>query len=846
MSIERDPPSRESEPPAPDLVALCLDRLEREGPRALEELCREHPREAADLRARVAQLEAYGLVGRPPERIPERVGEFRLVARIGGGGMGVVYEAEPEGLGRRVALKVVRPGQVHVPGARERFRREVDVLARLRHPGIVPVYAGGRDGDVPYVAMELVRGATLQEALDEFPGRGDADSGVTATSRHRARLAGRDLRAAVRAVVARRDDPGAPPVRRPTPSPSAARRVDDAVPPLYSGSWISACVRIARHVAAALEHAHGEGVLHRDVKPSNVMLTDDGRVLLLDFGLAAAEGSVRLTGSGQTLGSPAYMSPEQMRGEHAAVDARADVYALGVTLYESLTLHQPFAAPSVERTARLVLAAHPPAPRALNPAVPRDVETVVLAALEPDAARRYAGAAAFGADLDALLELRPIAVRRPGPWLRVRRFAQRRPALATAGLFGVLLAGAGPIGGELNRLRSVDAIRAARDQSERDFQASLTAIGHVLRELASDELEDVPRMQRARLVAIDRALGLFAALERDRPDEELLLFEGAALHGSRGDVLRDLGRPDEALVECEAALRLRRRLAERADDPARDVRVAEALGRVGGALAAMGRHAEALPPHAERIELLRSVGERSPERIEWRRDLALALTELGEAQLELGRTDEAEGALGEALELVAADPAERSDDADSASLEGRVCGDLALLARARGELDAALAWAGRAVDAHRAAEAGEPGRRRHAYDVAAARGAWGQAFLDRGRFEEAEAEFAAALAALDELLRDFPDAVRYRALRSRQLEASGVGLAQRGRLDEARALFEERVAELDRLCELAPERVDLRDESARALLNLATASVDLGRTEETLALLDRCDARLLP
>jgi len=838
---------------------MCLDRMEHEGPSALQALCDEHPAHADKLRARIAQLGAFGLAGeQPADDVPERLGQFRLLARLGGGGMGVVYAAEQDGLQRRVALKLVRPGTMYFPGARERFRREVDVLARLQHPGIVPIYAGGEENGVPYLAMELVRGATLEEALAEL----SAGSGAREPAREPARLAGRDLLAAVHAVVARRAAAAAgtagatrtaasgPPrsassVASPLPGMRDTSGATPAVPALFAGNWVSTCVRLAQHVAEALAHAHEQGVLHRDIKPSNVMLTPEGRVLLLDFGLASAEGSVRLTGSGQPLGSPAYMSPEQVRGERDAADGRADVWSLGVTLYEALTLHQPFVTDSIAHTSRLVLAANPPAPRTRNPAIPPDLETVVLAAMERDAARRYAGPAEFALDLHNVLELRPITVRPPTTARRLLRWTQRRPALATACVLGGLLLVAGPLGWELKRRESMDVLLAARDQSERNFQAALSAIGHVLRDVATEELEDVPRMQRARLVAIDRALELFPQLERDRPDDEAVLAERAELHESRGDILRDLGRAVDALPEFDAAVALRRRLAERHADPEHAVRLSGSIDRAAKVRFAIGRPAEALPFHEEGIALLREACAQRPETRAWARALALALANLGETLRELDRVDESRAALDEALGHAVAVRLAQPGDAEAAWTEGRVCNDLATLLVNADQYAAAEPWARRSLEAYAAARVAAPERRFYAFDVTTGHLLLTMSLLGLARHEEGEAQARTGMALLDELLRDYPDAVRYREQRSRLLEQLGLSAGRTGRADEAVAILKARLAELDEACRLAPERADLAYEDCQALSNLAVALLDAhGDPDEILALLERGEQRL--
>ncbi len=826
-----------------DLVALCLERMEREGPQALDALCRQHPEQAARLRVRVGNLRALGLSGEPTASAPERLGEFSLLARLGGGGMGVVHAARQAGLDRLVAVKLMRPGTLHLEGARERFRREVGVLARLSHPGIVPVHAGGEVDGVPFMAMELVRGATLDEALAELSRRrgGTPDP---------ARLSGRDLLAAVQAVVARRDAvlaaAGVPRVDAPesgAPPPSSARGSGGPeTARLYAESWVTTCVRLVLRLAEALAHAHAQGVLHRDIKPSNVMLTPDGRVLLLDFGLAAAEGSLRLTGSGEPLGSPAYMSPEQVRGERGEIDARADVYGLGLTLYEALTLHQPFVTDDAERTRRLVLAARPLALRAVNAAVPRDVEIAVQAAMDLDPRRRYASAESLARDLSNILELRPIEARPPGAALRLRRWTQRRPALATACVLGALLLVAGPLGWELNRRRSLEVVSAARDQTERNFRAALSAIGHVLRDIATEELHDVPRMQQARLVAIDRALELFPELERDRPDDPLVLGERAELHAARAAVLRDLGRTADALAEFQHEVALRRRLAEGAGE---DRRVALAGALLGEAKAqhALGRNERALPAYDEALSLLRAACAAAPDDAARSGALVEALADLSETQRDTGLFDAARATLDEAVVL--AERTARPDDARALARQARVCAEMYRLLDFRSQYAEAVPWAQRTLAACEMAAAAAPGKRAFAAAVAGGYHAVAQSLINNGRFDEGDAAARAGLAVLDALLRDYPDVRHYRDERSRLADLLGISAGRRGRSDEAVAVFAERVAETDAACLAEPERADLAVHGAEALNNYATALIDSReRFDEAALLVERGLARV--
>ncbi len=380
-----------------DLVVECLDRMESEGDSALEALCSSHPEHAAQLSSRIRTLRVAGLIQSPGATasgaFPDRLGDFELLDRLGAGGIGVVYRARQTSLGREVALKLIRPEHLYFEGARERFRREVEATARLQHPGIVPIHMVGEERGVPYFAMELVDGLSLGDVLEKLAGREPTS------------LVGTDLSTSL---------PG------------------EGAPLLFDGAWWECVARVVREVAEALEHAHRRGILHRDLKPSNMMVTRSGRVLLVDFGLSSRHGAKRLTQSGSHLGSMPYMAPESAAGGVGGGDARSDVYSLGASLYEALTLSLPFAAPSAPDMLRQISEGRVEALRRRNPSIPRDLQVVCLTAMEHDRARRYPTAAAFASDLTRVLERRPIEARPAGVFLRLARFRERRPAHAAA------------------------------------------------------------------------------------------------------------------------------------------------------------------------------------------------------------------------------------------------------------------------------------------------------------------------------------------------------------------------------------------------------------------------------
>ncbi len=341
------------------------------------------------------------------------IGPYAIVRELGRGGMGVVFEAIEQPLGRRVALKVLPSQFLQNAAARARFRREAELAARLDHPGIATVFGTGVAGDRPWIAMRFVSGETLAHAIGRAREDGSRIARLQAT-----RAEAREPALAVADCIAR--------------------------------------------VARALAAAHAQGVIHRDVKPSNVIVSPDGAPVLVDFGLAIPEEATgaSVTRTGDTAGTPAYIAPELVSGERARPDAQSDVYALGVTLYECLCLQRPFDGPTPVALYRAIATSSATDVRSLNPVVPRDLAVVVATAMERDRARRYASAAALAEDLEACVAQRPIRARPLPLHGRLSRWMRREPR--QAGLAGALLAAvlvAAVLGG--NWWASRDEVRAA-------------------------------------------------------------------------------------------------------------------------------------------------------------------------------------------------------------------------------------------------------------------------------------------------------------------------------------------------------------------------------------------------
>lgn len=407
---------------ADDFVA----RLRRGERPSIDEYADRHPEYSAKIRAVFSALQIVenlkpaanvgaGFPEFPADRpdslrkTPTVVGDYTIIREIGRGGMGVVYEAEHRSLQRRVALKLLRPNDIHDPRARERFRREAQTAAQLHHTNIVPVYEVGESDDSFYYAMQYINGRGIDRILDQLN-----------------RLSG--------------DQTSPLPESQPNePLSSAARAAGMAY-------W-RAVARIGIQAAEALEYAHKRNVLHRDIKPSNLLLDGDGAVWITDFGLAKAAGTDargddKLTQTGDIVGTIRYLSPERLQGRG---DRRSDVYGLGITLYELLTRRPAFSGPDHVDLLQQVARIEPPRPRSIDRRIPRDLETIVLKACQKEPGRRYQTAVELADDLKRFLEMRPILARDTTRLERAWWWCRRNPAVAIslisiAGLL-VLLAG---------------------------------------------------------------------------------------------------------------------------------------------------------------------------------------------------------------------------------------------------------------------------------------------------------------------------------------------------------------------------------------------------------------------
>lgn len=378
---------------------------------------------------------------------PRQVGDYRLLREIGRGGMGIVYEAEQASLGRHVAVKVLLPHSVRDPRHVQRFQREARAAARLHHTNIVPVFGIGEHEGMSYYVMQFIHGQGLDRVLEELRRLRDNASVSTAKPLPQQASDSFSVEAVTESFVR-----GEVPAQPREPKSSMTAEIADVVPhevrpPLSDSSEISgpdsggsatslrqtgspywqSVARIGVQVAEALDYAVKQGVQHRDIKPSNLLLDTRGTVWVADFGLAKATDNADLTETGDIIGTLRYMAPERLHGDS---DARGDLYSLGITLYELLTLRPAFRETDRVRLVHLVANDDPPPPRAVDPHIPSDLETVVLKATTKSPADRYQTAAEMAADLRRFLEDKPIQARRAGWAERTWRWCRRNPRVA--------------------------------------------------------------------------------------------------------------------------------------------------------------------------------------------------------------------------------------------------------------------------------------------------------------------------------------------------------------------------------------------------------------------------------
>jgi len=423
------------------VISEIVDAVRADTFPGLSVYCERYPDLADDLRALTPTLIALEQARTAEAAFTERaaqgvveplpvaghsLGDFQIVREIGRGGMGIVYEAIDPSVPRRVAVKAIAPWMSQNSRPVERFQSEARMIAKLRHPHIVPLLSVGRDQRSLYLVMPLIEGCSLDQVLAELRRRNLPDQPSAESKAEEAPCP--SLEAIVRRLTA----------------PAEAGRSS------AKAEYFVRIATICSQAASGLQYANAHDVVHRDIKPSNLLLTDELIVCLTDFGMAKSSESANITRTGEIVGTLRYLAPERLRGH---CDALSDVYSLGATLYELATLQPPFGEVSDPELVNLISAADPPSPRLIDRQIPRDLETIICKSMAKLPRNRYATAGELAADLLAFAGGLPIQARQPGLWRRatrsLRERARRSPQTARAALAlaaGLLMAGALLIG----------------------------------------------------------------------------------------------------------------------------------------------------------------------------------------------------------------------------------------------------------------------------------------------------------------------------------------------------------------------------------------------------------------
>ena len=485
-------------------------------------------------------------VSQPGIDVPANpLGDFQIVRELARGGMGIVYEAVQLSLGRRVALKVLPFAATLDSRQLQRFKTEAQAAALLHHPNIVPVFAVGCERGVHFYAMQLIDGQSLaimirqlrRQAGFRAPEDLSSVSGV-----HSSQVLGGELPSNSRSVDSRQR--GAGPVSLAAPAPSAPARCvpSETISQFHANlstqhagrndKFFETAARLMLQAARALEHAHEFGIVHRDIKPGNLLLDGHGTLWVTDFGLAQFHTDTGITRTGDIPGTLRYMSPEQASGQRGLLDQRSDVYSLGATFYEFLTLEPIFRGRDVQYLLNQILHSEPRGLRQLDKSIPVELETIILKCVGKSPGDRYRSAGDLAADLQRYLDHKPILARRPTLVDRVQKWSRRHPSVVIAGVLFLIV-----IAGGLSYTNYRENWRA--NEAEKQFQQARQAVD-VLVEVSEGELADNPWAQATRRRLLGIALGYYQDFMEQRHGDAAALGKLAVVQERVERILYEL------------------------------------------------------------------------------------------------------------------------------------------------------------------------------------------------------------------------------------------------------------------------------------------------------------------
>jgi serine/threonine protein kinase len=549
-------------------------------------------------------------------RLPTIAG-FEIVREIGQGGMGVVYEATELSLGRRAALKVLTAPRATTIAV-ERFRREARAAAKLHHTNIVPVFGVGEDDGQLFYVMQFIDGESLSQVFNRLATRQTATDATKMSS-----------------------------------------RLSEVSGPAH----FRAIAGIGQKVAEALAYAHNQGILHRDIKPANLLLDARGSVWITDFGLAKSfEGEDGLTRTGDIVGTIRYMAPERFEGHS---EPRSDVYALGVTLYELLTLRPLFAESSHAKLIERVVHDEPIAPRRIDRRIPHDLETIVRKAMAKEPEARYASAEALTDDLRRFLQGVPVLARPVGPAARLARWCRRQPKLAAAislSTASLILATGLSIALAFSQYRASARLRAERSltlgektRAEESFRDAQQAVEDYLTRVSNDTLlkqEDSGEFRQLRKDLLEDALKYYQRFLVRRGNDPGLLADLAHARSAVAGIIGEIGSAAESVNQYHHAVSIWEKLVhENPADGDASAELARCLYNLADRQATIGLHDESLHSFELAVAILAPLARAKGADSDTRHLLGLTLTYHGLEQERAGQPLAAIQSIQEALSI---------------------------------------------------------------------------------------------------------------------------------------------------------------------------------------------------
>jgi serine/threonine protein kinase/Flp pilus assembly protein TadD len=804
-----------TDPILDNLIDEFAKKLQTGEPVDLETFVREHPERAEELRRLLPAMQVLAELGRSAlegsvaetssrsalDPVLGELGDFRIVREVGRGGMGIVYEAVQISLGRRVALKVLPLAAALDAKQLQRFKNEAQAAAGLHHSNIVPVFAVGSARGVHFYAMQFIDGQTLAALIHEQRQRSDPSAGPAAAS---------------------------------TPRPGAALSTE---PSHRDPAFLRTVANLGVQAAEALEYAHQLGVVHRDIKPANLLVDGRGNLWVTDFGLAHFQCQSGLTLSGDLLGTLRYMSPEQAHTRPSPVDHRTDIYSLGATLYELLTMRPPI--PGHERQellARLPFE-EPVPPRRLNRAVPADLETIVLKALAKEPAERYGSAQEMADDLRRFLEGRPIQARRPTMTQRVVKWGRRHGRLV-AGLAGMMFITM--VAAVLStiliwqekslREEAYEAEARQRREAEAKWQYARQAVDQMY--LEADELM-VHGVQQERLQQfLHKALNFYEEFARDKSAQPQAQLAASQAYHRVGEIQDKLGQYSKSEKAYQQAIALLERL-----DPAivgkAEYQFALALNHKGlfKLACTTSRLRDAETALRQALALLTRLADTLPQSSEYRIHLIECHCCLAELHYVAGRHREVGQAFHHTLGLLKQLPADFSKVPVHA-LSARVYDSLGHWLWCKGQRQEAETAYGHARDCLEPLLTLCPTALQYRLKLASVYSKLGHLLAVAGKFPEAIKACQQAIAFQEKLAREFPAAPHHRGDLAAYYNQLGVVFCRAGQLAQAEAAYGQAITLLKQLTADFPAAPNHRMQLAASQGNLANVYRASSRPKE--------------